>query len=91
MKSTQTTSPLGEVPYELSTVATLGGLGWDSPPDLLVGRAKEVLTAAGVSNEHWTSMSAPRKEGSTVELLFLDPCWLSAARMRVKALQKTFH
>ena len=82
----------GGVPYELRTVARLGGLGWDTAEELLMERAGQVLLEARIA-AYCHGAAVPvvnRGQGSCVEMVFNTPADLQRAMYAVGALRTTF-
>ena len=81
------------VPREARTIAVIGNLGWDTPRSVIMERAKQVFTDAGVSPESFSSLCAitfKDDKGSTAQLCFNQPAQLQVAGLAVRALNRTY-
>ena len=79
------------VPYEERVVARIGNLGWNEKGDIIAQRAQQVLHEAGIQLTDFRSLTAVSvNAGSSAELIFHAPAALTAARLAVKALNKSF-
>ena len=79
-----------DVPFEQRVIARIGNLGWNTTESVILDRAREVLTAAGVDPSEYNGLSATRREGSLAELCFNSPQQLQRARLLVKTVNKTY-
>ncbi|CAK0828366.1 unnamed protein product, partial [Prorocentrum cordatum] len=86
----QQTTKMAEVPYEMRKVCICGGLGWDTPPETLQERCRQVLREAGLEDKVETVAATRDIPGSTCEVVLRDAGTMGPARLRVKALGKTF-
>ena len=75
--------PSSTLPLAERVVARMGNLGWDTSKDVIVARAKEVLSNAGVKEDEYVGLHAVRQEGSLAELLFTSPMALQKAKFSV--------
>jgi len=85
--------PVAAVPYEKRTVARLGCLGWDSPKELILKRAQEVLDAARAPCSAYLCLSAVvwrDGKGSSAELKLNSAEELHSARLSVQAQSKEY-
>ena len=79
------------VPYDERTIARMGNLGWNDPPEVILQRAREVLGETGFSFENYDNLTAvSRKAGSCAELKFPSAAKLKEARLAVQALNKSY-
>ena len=69
MSSTASSS---DIPWDLRTHAFLGRLGWDASGEVLLTRAKELLSQAGIPEDHYFGLSPiineSAKRGSAAQL-----------------------
>ena len=74
-----------DVPYELRTVAKIGGFEYDTPSKDMVTFASEKLAEAGVSSETFRHLHCPFQKGSWLLLTFTSPSALQDARMALQS------
>lgn len=75
------------------TIGRLGNLGWDTLPDVLETRAREVLKDAEVPAEAIRAVAASvgrLGRGSAVEVSFATAGHMDAAAVAVRALRRTY-
>ena len=74
-----------DIPYELRTIAKIGGFVFDTPAAEMCDFAKAKLTEAGVSPESYSNLHSPHQKGSWLLLTFSTPKALQDARMALQA------
>jgi hypothetical protein len=81
------------VPWMLRKHTILGILGWDVEPQLLLERAKEVISSARIATDSITYMQPTyaRGTGSSVDIYFISGEALQQARMKIRDAQKLYH
>lgn len=89
----QPSPPVQEsIPHELRCHAVIGGLGYDTPAETLIERAKQLLTEARIPAESYYDIKAMREgPGSMCEMYFKEAGMLTKAKWAVSTLKKCVH
>jgi len=78
-----------DIPYELRTVGRLGRLAWGLDKATALSLAKSLLDEARVTADQYHCLEAAfRHKGSAVVILFKSAEFLTAAKCRVRHLEK---
>ena len=88
----QTPQQHQSLPLELRCHAVIGGLGYDTPADTLIERAKQLLEEARIPVDSYYDIKALRSgPGSMCEVYFKEAGTLTKAKWAVSSLAKRLH
>ena len=70
--------------------AVIGNLGWDTPAEELLSRAKEALRIAQIAETEYSMLQPMRAPGSACSLRFNESSDLDDARKKVRSIVKSY-